>query len=44
VYTLCRGDITKKEGILKMSFISVMNWKAFESENKNTRQRYENSN
>ncbi len=41
IYSLCRGDITKRDSILKMNFISVMNWKLFEHENKNIKDRYD---
>jgi hypothetical protein len=37
LYVLCKGDLTKQDQVLKMNFISVMNWKAFEIENKNIR-------
>jgi hypothetical protein len=41
IYSLCRGDITKRSDILKMNFISVMNWKSFEHENPNIKNRYD---
>lgn len=35
VYQMSRGDITKRDQILKMNYISVLNWRSFEVENKN---------
>lgn len=44
IYSLTKGDITKRDQILKMNFISVLNWKSFEVENKHIKQYYENRN
>lgn len=45
VYILSKGDITKRDEVLKMNFISALNWLAFEKENKTIKQLYDkNSN
>jgi hypothetical protein len=44
VYILSKGDITKRDEVLKMNFISALNWLAFEKENKSIKQLYDKNN
>jgi hypothetical protein len=41
VYILSKGDITKRDEVLKMNFISALNWLAFEKENKSIKELYD---
>ena len=44
VYILSKGDITKRDEVLKMNFISALNWLAFEKENKSIKELYDKNN
>jgi len=41
IYVATKGDITKRDQILKMNFMSVLNWMAYEKENPNIKKYYE---
>lgn len=43
IYMLTKGDITKRDQVLKMNYISALNWLAFEKENPHVKDRYSNS-
>lgn len=41
---LTKGDITKRDEVLKLNYISALNWLSFEKENPNIKEIYQNRN